>query len=118
MTLLWVLGGIEELNLPVKDPMKIAEALLLRKQLEAKVAQLTPIKQFGENGMLEIKVDRRKVSEEIDEVKFQIPKVSMSSVTKTYDHYAAELRKIDAAIQKANWQFDVTYSEVPVPEAE
>ena len=30
--------------------MKIAQALLLRKQLEKKVAQLEPIRQMGENG--------------------------------------------------------------------
>lgn len=91
--------------------MKIAEALLLRKQLEAKVAQLTPIKQIGEQGIFEIKTERRQVNDSVDEVKFQIPKVEMSDVTAEYDHYASELRKIDTAIQKANWQFDVDYSE-------
>jgi hypothetical protein len=91
--------------------MKIAEALLLRKQLEAKVQQLTPIKQLGDQGIFEIKTSRTKVSEEVDEVRFQIPKVELSSVTKEYDHYASELRKIDTAIQKANWEFDVDYAE-------
>lgn len=98
--------------------MKIAEGLLLRKQLEAKVAQLTPIKQFGESGMLEQKVQRRNVSESTDEVTFQIPKVTMAEVTREYDHYAGELRKLDAAIQKANWQFDVDYREKASPKEE
>lgn len=35
--------------------MKIAEVLLLRKQLEQKVKQLEPIKQVGDNGLFEIK---------------------------------------------------------------
>ena len=35
--------------------MKIAQALLLRKQLEAKVKQLEPIKQIGEQGIFEMK---------------------------------------------------------------
>jgi hypothetical protein len=95
--------------------MKIAEALLLRKQLEGKVAQLTPIKQVGDAGLFEIKIERKQVNDNVDEVKFQVPKVTMAEVTREYDHYAAELRKIDTAIQKANWQFDVDYSEKQRP---
>ena len=91
--------------------MKIAEALLLRKQLESKVRQLEPIKQFGDNGLFEIKTERKSVSETVDEVTFGIPKVNLSEVTKEYDHYATELRKLDAAIQRANWQYDVEYLE-------
>lgn len=91
--------------------MKIAEALLLRKQLEAKVKQLEPLKINGERGIFELKVERVNVSENVDEAKIQIPKVTLAEVTKEYDHYASELRKIDASIQKANWQFDVDYKE-------
>ncbi len=91
--------------------MKIAEALLLRKQLEAKVQQLTPIKQVGEQGLFELKTERRNISENVDEVKFQVPKVTMSEVTKEYDMYANRLRKLDTAIQKANWAFDVDFNE-------
>lgn len=91
--------------------MKIAEALLLRKQLEAKVAQLQPIKQLGDQGVFELKTTRAKISEEIDEVKFQIPKVELKDITKEYDHYASELRKIDTAIQQANWLYDIDYKE-------
>lgn len=91
--------------------MKIAEALLLRKQLEAKVKQLEPLKLHGENGLFELKTERRSVGESVDEVRFQIPKITLADVTKTYDHYASELRKIDAAIQQANWAYDVSYTE-------
>ena len=38
--------------------MKLAQGLLLRKQLEKKVAQLEPIKQIGERGLLETKILR------------------------------------------------------------
>lgn len=91
--------------------MKIAEALLLRKQLQDKVEQLKPLKVNGDNGLFELKTERRNVSENTDEVKFQIPKVTLADVTKTFDHYASELRKLDASIQKANWEYDVDYKE-------
>lgn len=96
--------------------MKIAEALLLRKQLEAKVKQLEPIRQLGEQGLFEVKTQRTSVSEQVDSVTFQVPKVTLSNVTKTYDHYASELRKLDASIQKANWEFDVDYKESTLKE--
>lgn len=91
--------------------MKIAEALLLRKQLEAKVNQLEPIKKMGDQGLFETKVNRLNVSEVVDEVSIQVPKVTLSEVTKEYDHYATELRKLDASIQKANWEYEVEYKQ-------
>jgi len=96
--------------------MKIAQALLLRKQLEAKVRQLEPLKVQGDNGVFDISVERVKISDEIEEARIRTPKISMSELTKAYDHYATELRKIDASIQQANWQYDVEYTEVSPPE--
>jgi len=87
--------------------MKIAEALVLRKHLEQKVKQLEPIKQVGDNGAFELKTERVKISEEIDEVKFQIPKVELKDITKEYDRYSKALRQLDTAIQAANWQYEV-----------
>lgn len=91
--------------------MKISEALLLRKQLEAKVKQLEPLKVNGENGLFETKTTRRNIGENVDEVTIQVPKIKLADITKTYDHYATELRKLDGSIQKANWEFDVDYKE-------
>lgn len=91
--------------------MKIAEALLLRKHLAMKVEQLKPIKNFGDNGLFELKTTRKSVSESTDEVTFNIPKVEMKDVTKEFDLYASELRKLDSAIQEANWKFDVSYNQ-------
>lgn len=91
--------------------MKIAEALLLRKQLEAKVRQLEPLKIQGDNGVYQLEIQRVKASEEVDEAKIKIPRLKPEDITKEYDHYATELRKIDTAIQKANWAFDVDYKE-------
>lgn len=91
--------------------MKIAEGLLLRKQLEAKVKQLEPLKLQGEQGVYVFKAERLNAGENVDEVKMQIPRVELASITKEYDHYASELRKIDTAIQKANWAYDLDYKE-------
>jgi hypothetical protein len=95
--------------------MKIAEALLLRKQLEAKVRQLEPIKVQGEQGIFEVATERIQVHQSetkaIDEIKVRMGKVQLAEITAEYDHYATELRKLDASIQKANWQYDVEYKE-------
>lgn len=98
--------------------MKIAEGLLLRKQLEAKVQQLQPLKVNGDNGVFETKVQRVKVSDEVDEARIQIPKLTVADITKTYDHYASQLRKLDASIQKANWNFDLDFKEESEPKVE
>ncbi len=95
--------------------MKIAQALLLRKQLEAKVKQLEPIKQMGSQGLFEAKVQRVNITEQIDQIQMQVPKITLEDVTKEYDKYATALRKLDASVQKANWEFDVDFSDTENP---
>ncbi len=95
--------------------MKIAEALLLRKQLQQKVDQLRPLRMQGDQGLFELQTKRMQKSETVDEVSLQIPKITLSEVTAQFDHYATELRKLDASIQKANWAFDVDYKETKAP---
>lgn len=87
--------------------MKIAQGLLLRKQLEKKVAQLEPIKQLGDQGIFAPKITRVNVSEQIDEVSMQIPKITLAELTEEYDKYASALRKLDASLQQANWEYDL-----------
>ena len=96
--------------------MKLAEALLLRKEYARKVEQLKPVKMSGEQGIFEVKTQRRQVSENVDEVITQIPKVTLAEVTREFDYYATELRKLDAKIQEANWKFDIDYSQPKKPE--
>lgn len=91
--------------------MKIAEALLLRKQLDGKVKQLEPLKLQGDNGVYETKTQRRSINENVDEIIAQVARVDLKTITREYDHYATELRRLDASIQKANWTFDVDYKE-------
>jgi hypothetical protein len=89
--------------------MKIAEALVLRKHLELKVKQLEPLKMAGENGVFELKTERMKISDEIDEVKFQVPKIDLKEITKEYDTYSKALRELDTSIQQANWTAEVDF---------
>lgn len=95
--------------------MKIAQALLLRKQLESKVKQLEPIKNMGEQGLFTVQTKRINVNEQTDEISFQVPKMTLSEVTKEYDKYATALRKLDAAVQKANWEFDIDFTDSDNP---
>lgn len=95
--------------------MKLAEGLLLRKQLQEKVAQLTPLRNVGVNGVFEQRVERRNVTENVDEITVTTPRITLADITRTYDHYAGELRKLDSAIQQANWTAELTYTEVKPP---
>ena len=87
--------------------IKLAEALLRRKELNDKVAQL---KQINVPGLFEVKVKRQNVTENVDNITAQVPKITLSQVAAGYDWYAKQLRLVDAAIQQANW---VTEIEVP-----
>lgn len=88
--------------------IKLAEALLRRKELNDKVAQL---KQINVNGLFETKATRRKVTEDIDDVIAKIPKLKLSQVAAGHDWYAKQLRLVDAAIQQANWATDITVGD-------
>jgi very-short-patch-repair endonuclease len=85
--------------------VKLAEALLRRKELAAKVTQLQAI---NTRELFETKVRRQQVAENIDDVVASVPKLVASQVTAEYDHYAQQLRVVDAAIQQANWSVDVS----------
>jgi len=55
------------------------------------------------------------VTEQIDEVSISVPKITLEEVTAEYDKYASALRKLDASIQKANWEFDVDFGDSENP---
>lgn len=84
--------------------IKLAEALLRRKELQGKVDR---IKSIREQDLFVAKVQRRPVHEGIDDVIAAIPKLTLAEVTAEYDFYAKELRLIDAAIQQANWTTEI-----------
>jgi len=89
--------------------IKLAEALLRRKELQGKVDQLRQIK---DRDFFEVKARRQQVTDGIDDLVVQVPKLTASQVTKEFDWHARQLRYIDAAIQQTNWT-----AEVEVPDA-
>lgn len=84
--------------------IKLAEALLRRKELQGKVNMLTQIK---DKDLFEVKAQRKNVTENIDDIIAMVPKLTASQVTAEFDFYARQLRLVDAAIQQANWTVEV-----------
>ena len=88
--------------------IKLAEALLRRKELNGQVERLRSI---NVQGMFETKGKRTRVTDEVDDVILSVPKVSMQQGTHAFDWHARALREIDAAIQQANWACEVGVKE-------
>jgi len=84
--------------------MKLADALLRRKELQQKVDRIGAIK---EKNLYEVVMQRRQVSDTVDDIQAQVPKLDLNQVTKEYDYYANKLRLVDAAIQQLNWTVDI-----------
>ena len=84
--------------------IKLAEALLRRKELQEKVNILRSIK---DRDLFEVKGSRKKVTDDVDDIVLQVPKLTASQVTKEYDWHARQLRLVDAAIQQANWTTEI-----------
>lgn len=78
----------------------LAEALLRRKELASKVSILAQIKA---SNLFETKAVRKSVSDSIDDIVAQVPKLTVSQVTAEFDWHARQLRLVDAAIQHTNW---------------
>jgi len=84
--------------------IKLAEALLRRKELQGKVDVLRTIK---DRDLFEVKGKRAKVTDDIDDIIAQVPLLTASQVTAEFDWHARQLRLVDAVIQQANWTCEV-----------
>lgn len=89
--------------------IKLAEALLRRKELQQKVDQL---RQIQKEATFEVKAKRTKVTDDVDDVVVLVPKLTASQLTEEYDFYARALRLVDAAIQQANWTTAIDVDDV------
>jgi hypothetical protein len=86
--------------------IKLAEALLRRKELEGKLKVLS---HFKDNQMFyEIRGQRTKVTEGLEDINANYPKLEANQVTAEFDFVARQLRLIDALIQQANWTTELT----------
>lgn len=88
--------------------VKLAEALLRRKELQGKVDVLKSIK---DKDLFEVRAQRRQVTEGIDDIVAQVPKLNAAQVTEEYDWHARQLRLVDAAIQQANWTCEIDVAD-------
>lgn len=86
------------------NTVKLAEALLRRKELQQKVDQVRGIKAAD---VYQVHTKRTPAHEGLDDVIAQVPQLTLSQVTAEYDYYAKQLRLVDAAIQHANWTVEV-----------
>lgn len=82
----------------------LAECLLRRKELQDKLQGLSNIKA---QDIYEVHVVRRKAHEGIDDVTAKVPKLEFNQVVAEYNWVASQLRKIDAIIQRTNWNTEV-----------
>ncbi len=86
--------------------IKLAEALLLRKELQAKVDRL---KVIDIKGAFETKTGRGPVSDGFNDMIAEVSVVSFQQFTHCYDWHAKRLREVDAVIQQANWTCEVDF---------
>jgi ABC-type metal ion transport system substrate-binding protein len=91
-----------------KTKVKLAEALLRRKELQEKVNMLRVIK---EQDLFETKTARKPAHEGLDDIIAKVPKLSVNEVTHAFDWHARQLREVDACIQQANWVTEVEVNE-------
>jgi len=95
--------------------LKLAEALLRRKELQTKVDTLSQINPEA----LVVRVNKRiKVTDDLDDVIASVPRVSATEVIAVRDFYARQLRLVDAAIQQTNWTTDIEVNDTVMNEFE
>ncbi len=80
--------------------IKLAEALLRRKELTQKVDYLQRHKQ---EVLIEAVVQRVRVSDGFDDLHGKLPRITMQDFSACLDWHSKQLRLIDAYIQQANW---------------
>ena len=86
--------------------IKLAEALLRRKELTEKLEVVKHLK--NNQTFYEVRAKRVTVMEGIDDLSADFPKLTASQVTAEFDFVAKQLRLIDSIIQQANWTTELT----------
>ena len=88
--------------------IKLAEALLRRKELQEKVDRLRPL---NNKDLYVTKTGRKQAAEGIDDIIAQVSQISFQQFTHCYDWHAKQLRLVDAAIQQANWSYEMEVAD-------
>ncbi len=84
--------------------IKLAEALLRRKELQEKVDRL---RQLDHKEFFETKTGRGAVQDGFNDMIAEVPKISFQQFTSCFDWHAKQLRIIDAHIQQTNWTAEI-----------
>jgi hypothetical protein len=84
--------------------MKLANALLRRKELQNKLDRM---KNINNRDLFDVKAQRKNVTESLDDIIAQVPKLTWAEFNQEYDFYAKQLREIDGHIQQANWTTEI-----------
>lgn len=90
------------------NKIKLAEALLRRKELNERVARIGSIQRAD---LYEVKARRVRVTDSLDDITAEVPVLDLNQVTREYDFYARQLRELDAAIQQANWTTEIEVND-------
>ena len=90
--------------------VKLAEALLRRKELQGKVDQLKDLK--TNDVIYQIRSKRVQVNDSWEDITADCAKLEANQVTAEYDHYPRALRLVDAAIQQANWTCELDINDI------
>lgn len=93
--------------------VKLAEALLRRKELNGRVDRLSKIK---DSELAQLVVRRQPVTENVDQIQATVPKLKPEEVMAEYDFAARQLRLVDAAIQQANWTTEIEVDSIVMEE--
>jgi len=88
--------------------IKLAEALLRRKELQEKVDRLRTI---DHKEMFETKTGRGAVADGFNEMIAEVSKISFQQFTSCFDWHAKQLREVDAVIQQANWTSEIEVND-------
>ena len=83
---------------------KLAECLLRRKELQQ---QIDRMKGIHAKELFEVKIQRKKVTDDVDDIIASVPKMTFAQFDAEYRYYAKQLRLVDAAIQQINWTAEV-----------
>ena len=89
----------------------LAEALLRRKELSARLERIEHVK---DSDVFKMRVRRVSAAEGIDEVTAAVPKLALAQVMAEFNHCAQQLRKVDAVIQQTNWNTHVDVGDCMV----
>jgi hypothetical protein len=83
----------------------LAEALLRRKELQTRLDRMAPLRN---QDLFEVKTGRKPAHEGLDDIIAQVPKITFAEFEAEYNFIARQLRLCDAAIQRANWETQIT----------